>query len=338
MKHPSHWNRSDLHRHLQHALDLELWTIPLYLTALYSIKGLKKLNHSTYPEAAKLISSVLVQEMLHMELVCNISNALGFSPRFSLPNYDEQKGIPFIHPGIDDLPPDLHGYQVKPQALNKNSLRLFCAIELPHHKKDIVWEKEKAYSCIGNMYEALKIGISTLWDACYVGDARNKKQKNTFKEYHNTHGKNHGFSQDVYSPATAFKAIDAIVEQGEGADSKHVPADFRPHQPEEGKEFETAWYKANLSHYQKFRILLHAHHKLPPVYDEIKGANDFTAQRDLEKMFSHLLTEMEINFNSEGADMSVAFWNNMYALGGAITAVWESGMCPDFNFASADQP
>src|SRR5437764_1312993 len=107
MKHPLRWDKSDLHHHLQHALDLELWTIPLYLTALFSIKDLKKLKHHEYPEAAKLILSVVIQEMLHTELVCNIYNALGFSPRFSPPNYDEQKGIPFIHPTVDCLPAEL---------------------------------------------------------------------------------------------------------------------------------------------------------------------------------------------------------------------------------------
>src|ERR1041385_3441635 len=192
MKHPLRWDKSDLHHHLQHALNLEIWTIPLYLTALYSIKDLKKLKHAEYPDAAKLIFSVVIQEMLHAELVCNISNALGFSLKFLPPSYDEEKGIPFIHPTKDCLPDALHGYAVKPQALNEHGLRLFCAIELPHPKKEMLWAKEKSYVCISELYEALKLGISTLWNECYVGDERNKKQKNTFKEYHNIHGRHHG--------------------------------------------------------------------------------------------------------------------------------------------------
>ena len=145
MKNPIHWNKSDLHHHLQHALNLELWTIPLYLTSLYSIKDLKKLKPKEYPESAKLIFSVVVQEMLHMELVCNISNALGYPPKFFSPNYNEQKGIPFIHPSKENLPHDIKDYIVKPQPLNEQCLRLFCAIELPHPKKEMLWEKEKSY-------------------------------------------------------------------------------------------------------------------------------------------------------------------------------------------------
>jgi hypothetical protein len=330
MKHPSNWNKADLHAHLQHALDLELWTIPLYMTALYSIKDLKKLNHTDYPEAAKLLLSVLIQEMLHMELVCNISNALGYSPRIPQPNYDEQKGIPFIHPAKEYLPPDLYGYQVRPQALNEQSLRLFCAIELPHPKKDIAWENERSYNSIADLYQALKTGISALWNECYVGDRNNTKQKNSFYEYRFRSGMKHGFSQHVHSPETAFKAIDAIIEQGEGADSVHVPVDFRPRHVQDGQEFETAWYKSSLSHYQKFRILLHSHHKLPPVYPENNTDKNAEIQQNMKRLFAEFLLDTQANFNSEGDDMPGPFWNKMFNLGVAIAAVWEAGLCPEF--------
>ncbi len=332
MKHPINWTKSDLHHHLQHSLNLELWTIPLYLTALYSIKGLKNLKHYEYPEAAKLILTVLIQEMLHLELVCNTCNALGYSPQFLPPNYDEQRGIPFIHPTKDCLPNDLQGYKVKPQALNVNSLRLFCAIELPHPKKEIMWEREKSYNSIADLYEALRIGISKLWEECYVGDEHNTKQKNTFYEYHNSNGRNHGFSQKVYSIDTAHKAIHAIIEQGEGADTKKVHADFRPHKVELGKEFETASYKGHLSHYQKFRILLHSHHKLPMVYETNTVDKNSPIQQQLKEKFLDLLSEMQIQFNSHGENMQDSFWSKMFAVGHAITAVWESGLCPDFSF------
>ncbi|MBC8045416.1 MAG: hypothetical protein H7Y00_01330, partial [Fimbriimonadaceae bacterium] len=78
MKNPALWTKAELYAHLQHAIDIEFWTIPLYLTALYSIKGLKELKQKDYPDAAKLIQSVVIQGMLHLELVCNISNALGY--------------------------------------------------------------------------------------------------------------------------------------------------------------------------------------------------------------------------------------------------------------------
>jgi hypothetical protein len=332
MKHPSTWNKKDLQDHLQHALNLELWTIPLYLTSLYSIKDLNILKNNDYPDAAKLILSVVVQEMLHIELVCNISNALGFSPVFVAPSYSNPNKIPFIHPAINSIPPDLRGYTIKPQSLNKQSLQLFCAIELPHYKNEIDWTKQKSYGSIAELYEALKIGIASLWNSLYVEDANNTKQKNTFNEYHNNNGKSHGFSQRVYSAETALKAIDAIIEQGEGADSKQVPADFRPPHLAEGKEYDVSWYKGNLSHYQKFRILLHSHHKLPPVFAETDSNKNTLAQENMKKQFLDFLILMQKDFNTSGDQMSDKFWREMFELGNAVTAVWESGCCPNFNF------
>ena len=53
---------SDLYTHLQGAIELEHSTIPPYLSALYSIK--KGANR----EAAAIIRSVVIEEMLHMTI------------------------------------------------------------------------------------------------------------------------------------------------------------------------------------------------------------------------------------------------------------------------------
>src|SRR5204863_356155 len=118
---------------------------------------------------------------------------------------------------------------------------------------------------LGELYLALEEGITKLWDDCYVGDENNKRQKNSFKEYHNTHGRNHGFSQAVNSKESALRAIAAIIEQGEGANEVNVPRDFRPPSLKNAKEFDPGWYKGNLSHYQKFKILFHNPHLIPEV-------------------------------------------------------------------------
>ncbi|XP_013410453.1 uncharacterized protein LOC106173762 [Lingula anatina] len=59
---------------LQQAMELELSTIPPYLTALMSIK------EGFNVEIGRRIKSVVVQEMLHMALVGNLLNAVGGSP------------------------------------------------------------------------------------------------------------------------------------------------------------------------------------------------------------------------------------------------------------------
>ena len=60
----------------QKALELEHATIPIYLTALYSIK------QGTNKEITTVIQSVVIEEMLHITIVCNIMNALNVPPSF----------------------------------------------------------------------------------------------------------------------------------------------------------------------------------------------------------------------------------------------------------------
>lgn len=63
---------------LNEAFKIELTTIPLYLSALFSIKD--------EGEASKLIRSVAKDEMKHLFIVSNLLNAIGKSPPYPLPN------------------------------------------------------------------------------------------------------------------------------------------------------------------------------------------------------------------------------------------------------------
>jgi rubrerythrin len=73
----------DLREHLEIATRLELSTIPPYLFAMYSIKDQDA-------DAARLIASVVVEEMLHVTLVTNLLLAVGGEPDFgpdAMPKY-----------------------------------------------------------------------------------------------------------------------------------------------------------------------------------------------------------------------------------------------------------
>jgi hypothetical protein len=68
-----------LREHLQWAIELEHSTIPPYLCALYSIET----GHNA--EAIEVVSSVVVEEMLHLTLAANLLNAVGGRPRLDIP-------------------------------------------------------------------------------------------------------------------------------------------------------------------------------------------------------------------------------------------------------------
>ena len=65
----------ELRKHLALAMRVELSTIPPYLYAMYSIE-----NEGS--EAARLLRSVVTEEMLHLALAANLLVAVGGDPRF----------------------------------------------------------------------------------------------------------------------------------------------------------------------------------------------------------------------------------------------------------------
>ena len=80
----------DLREHLLLAIEVELSTIPPYLYAMYSIEDQGS-------EAALLIRSVVVEEMLHASLVANMLVAVGGEPRFSSADVMPSYPGPMLH-------------------------------------------------------------------------------------------------------------------------------------------------------------------------------------------------------------------------------------------------
>lgn len=108
---------SELHRYLQVALQLEHATIPPYLTALYSILS------GTNSDAANILQSVVIEEMLHLLLVSNLLNALGGTPDFS------QEGFVPIYP--THLPDGEMDFDVSIRPFSREAIETFLQIERP---------------------------------------------------------------------------------------------------------------------------------------------------------------------------------------------------------------
>ena len=68
-----------LKQSLQYAIELEFFTIPPYLTAFWSVK-----DHRD--PVAVAIREVLVEEMLHMSLACNMLVSIGGTPKIADPD------------------------------------------------------------------------------------------------------------------------------------------------------------------------------------------------------------------------------------------------------------
>jgi hypothetical protein len=184
---------------LQNAIELEHSTIPPYLYALYSLRP------NTNLEIAGLIKSVVVEEMLHMAIDCNILNAIGGTPQMDDPCF-----IP-KYPG--HLPGGVEGSLIVGLTpFSKQVLKdTFMAIEEPEEPLRFpvltAAEVGDQQTTIGQFYSGIMEQIRKLGDGIFLGDP--KKQLTTgFAALQQLH---------IHDVQTADEGIRLIVGQGEGA-------------------------------------------------------------------------------------------------------------------------
>ena len=137
-----------LQDHLQEALEIEHATIPPYLCALYSIP--EGSNH----EAASVIRSVVMEEMLHMILVANVMNAVGRKPVLATPG--------FIKPYPGPLPHSDDSFSVELLPFSERALNIFLKIERP--AKAGAPPQPDRFHTIGQFYEAIEEALTRLTD------------------------------------------------------------------------------------------------------------------------------------------------------------------------------
>jgi hypothetical protein len=184
-----------LRNKLQTAIELEHSTIPPYLYALYSIKTGANL------EVARLIRSVVIQEMLHMAIDCNVLNAIGGSPKIDDPGFIPKYPGPL--PGTVD-----EGLIVPLAPLSKQLIQdVFMSIEEPEHGIDHE-EAPPDSLTIGEFYQHIQEEILTLSKDGNLFTGNPSKQLLTgFPELQN---------QGITDAKSAVDALELIVEQGEG--------------------------------------------------------------------------------------------------------------------------
>jgi rubrerythrin len=202
-----------LQEYLKTALQLELSTIPPYLCGLYTIKD------GSNVEAAALIRSVVVEEMLHMVLVSNILNAITdpdtikegdklFNVKEIIPNY------PTPLPGgiVPEVPKGMPPFEVNLLKFSREALDEFSTIERPSNPKAPI---NTHFDGIGQFYEAIRYGLLRLNETTpggiFIGDP---KRQITPEHYYGSGGK----ITKVVTYEDAEEAIAEIVGQGEGID------------------------------------------------------------------------------------------------------------------------
>lgn len=210
-------DRNQLMSALQTAIELEHSTIPLYLTALYSIKP------NANREVAALIRSVVIEEMLHMALACNILVSIGGSPSIGQPGF-----IPnFPGPLPGGVRPDL--IAVLKRASIEHIRDCFMSIEMPEEMlkerlRRLVPNRGKTPTAdytIGWFYDQIAASLNTL--AGIPVEDGGIAFGNTERQLAEWNG-----TGTLYVIATLQDALDAIEEiksQGEGNSTSPMDED-----------------------------------------------------------------------------------------------------------------
>jgi len=217
-----------LREHLQYAIELEHSTIPPYLCALYSIEPGRNL------EAVEVITSVVVEEMLHLMLAANLLNAVGGRPRLDIPQ---------MLPGYPrPLPHSDRSFEISLFRFGLDAIETFLKIEQPSPTSGP--PESDSYETIGQFYESIKQGVRnlsvTLGEASvFWGDPTRQ-----VTDEHIYGGGGHIIA--VNSLNSALAALEEVVEQGEGANHVQVwDGDSDVFHPE----------RDQVAHYYRFREL-----------------------------------------------------------------------------------
>jgi hypothetical protein len=190
---------------LQKAIELEHATIPPYLTAYYTLRGTSKGGAA----ARQILRSIVMEEMLHMHLACNILNAIGGTPVINaanfIPNYPGP--LPMGIGGADGLVVGIKRYS---KATVQNTFMEIEEPENPIHipvKPTALEAIAPSFETIGQFYTAIGNEITKQGNSIFTGDPGLQVPGATI----------------VNDVDSALAAIATIVTQGEGTPTS--PAD-----------------------------------------------------------------------------------------------------------------
>lgn len=309
------WTLAHLQQHLQYAIDLEFWTIPFYMSALYSIVDRTS-------DAFQYVQSVVNQEMLHVQLAANVANAYGLSPEFAAPVYEGQN-VPHLVFNLDVPNPvaQFSPFLAEIGPLDTERINAMCLIEYPE------WESSEPpdlsdtvteYGNIGEFYNAVAYGAGQLTDHLHGG----RNQVDLFSAYY----RNMPSLTVADSGKAGFRQvgllIHAITEQGEGISSadEDIVYSFQ----------NTATDKApQLSHFEKFTKV---RNKLPDTY-QVKAEGDYSPEEQeflkiLLADFAGLRNKLKELFSGKNPG---DFLPLMLTVGADIQNCWKHGVTPRFD-------
>lgn len=307
---------------LQKAMELELATIPPYLTAILSIR--KEKNRVS----ADLIRSVMMEEMLHMALIANVVSSLGGTISLG-PNNIPQYPLRMEFQG--------HAFRDRAFIINLapfslETIKIFLQIEMPASllPPDFLQAQPEIIIpdiTIGAFYQQIIASLEALCLDYPESEIFCGMPGRQIGEQYYWGG--NGKPIIVKDLDSARKALNVIIEQGEGAgtevfeeragyfsdeevahyfrfneivEGRHYRPDDLPSQPPTGERFEVDYTAV-------FPIILNPKHT-----DYASGSRLSKLNRSFNVQYSLMLIQLEQAFNGRPEVLYDAIINAMHNL------------------------
>ncbi|NJD27707.1 MAG: hypothetical protein FIA92_05365, partial [Chloroflexi bacterium] len=218
------------------AAALEQLVMCQYLYAAFSMKdreddGLPPEQLAAVKRWRRELLNIAEQEMLHLALVQNLLAAVGAAPsldreNFPLPPAAYPAGIRMALLPFDEATLRHFVYLERPEGLDMADQDAMAAVEkaaiLPPANEDDISPRLQDFETIGALYRAIELGLERLAerlgeDRLFVGPPSAQADERHFR-----------FPElvPVTDLASARRALDTIVEQGEGARGEWRGAHF----------------------------------------------------------------------------------------------------------------
>ncbi|HSR85552.1 MAG TPA: ferritin-like domain-containing protein [Streptosporangiaceae bacterium] len=287
------------------AAELEHAIMCQYLFAAFSLKqaadeGLGEAELDAVQRWRKQVSHVAAQEMLHLALVQNILSAIGAAPHMSRPNLPAPAShypagvrlalLPFGEQALKHFM-----FLERPEGMDlddADGLAAMAAATPVLNKRDIV-PRGQDFKTVGHLYRSIEAGLARLVvkhgeDWLFVGPPRAQATPKHF-----------GWPElvAVTDLASAQRAIDEILEQGEGPRGNWRDAHF-------------GQFVAILDEYQRLSA---ANPGFDPVRSVI-AANVRQPERDVEvPLISDLLTARVADLFNVGYEILLQIFERFFA-------------------------
>ena len=216
------------------AAELEHGIMCQYLYAAFTLKqspdeGLTAAEAEAVQRWRKKISHVATQEMLHLSLVQNLLSAIGGAPHLSRPNFPHPAshypaGVHLALMPFGDQALRHFMFLERPEGMDLKDADGMAAFgrALPALQPDDIVPHGQDFKTVGHLYRSIEAGIAHLTDKygdrwLFVGPPRAQATQQYF-----------GWPEliAVTDAASAQRAIDEILEQGEGPRGNWQDAHF----------------------------------------------------------------------------------------------------------------